>query len=235
MKSLSTSTLPVAARKTLVKLGADITVARKKRRISTLSMAERAFLSRSTLARIEKGDPSVSMGAYLSVLAILGLAKHLEQVADRTNDTLGLDLDEDRLPKRIRSGRRTRARSMNDVIQVHVEFYGKTHHVGYFRYHSNGHRPSSLFEYTDSWLSHREAFALDPANLQLTTGQHYLTSEKTALPGAIRDCAPDRWGRQLIRRAFQKMGHNRSLSELDYLLAINDYYQSWCSSLYARW
>ena len=72
-------------------------------------MAERAFLSRSTLARIEKGDPSVSMGAYLSVLAILGLAKHLEQVADRTNDTLGLDLDEDRLPKRIRSGRRTRA------------------------------------------------------------------------------------------------------------------------------
>ena len=110
MKSLSTSTLPVVARKALVILGADITVARKKRRISTASMAERAFLSRSTLARIEKGDPSVSMGAYLSVLAILGLAKHLEQVADRTNDTLGLDLDEDRLPKRIRSGSQIKIR-----------------------------------------------------------------------------------------------------------------------------
>ena len=104
MKSLSISTLPVAARKALAKLGADIAVARKKRRISTVSMAERAFLSRSTLARIEKGDPSVSMGAYLSVLAILGLVKHFGQVADRANDTLGLDLDEDRLPKRIRSG-----------------------------------------------------------------------------------------------------------------------------------
>ena len=110
MKSRSTSALPVAARKALAKLGADITVARKKRRISTVSMAERAFLSRSTLARIEKGDPSVSMGAYLSVLAILGLVRHIRQVADRTNDTLGLDLDEDRLPKRIRSGSQIKIR-----------------------------------------------------------------------------------------------------------------------------
>ena len=110
MKSLSIPTLPVAARKALAKLGADIAVARKKRRISTVSMAERAFLSRSTLARIEKGDPSVSMGAYLSVLAILGVVKHFGQVADRTNDTLGLDLDEDRLPKRIRFGSQIRIR-----------------------------------------------------------------------------------------------------------------------------
>ena len=110
MKSLSTSTLPFVARKALVKLGGDITVARKKRRISTASMAERAFLSRSTLARMEKGDPSVSMGAYLSALAILGLARHLGQIADRTNDTLGLDLDEDRLPKRIRSGSQIKIR-----------------------------------------------------------------------------------------------------------------------------
>ncbi len=111
MKSPAISTLTVTARKALVKLGADITVARKKRRISTVSMAERAFLSRSTLARIEKGDPTVSMGAYLSVLAILGLAKNLGQVADRTHDSLGLDLDEDRLPKRIRSGSQIKVRS----------------------------------------------------------------------------------------------------------------------------
>ena len=112
---------------------------------------------------------------------------------------------------------------MNEVIEVHVKFGGKTHLVGHLRYLGKAHRKSSLFEYTDSWLSYREAFALDPANLQLTTRQHYWTSEKTALPGAIRDCAPDRWGRQLVRRAFQKMGHARRLSELDYLLAINDY------------
>lgn len=112
---------------------------------------------------------------------------------------------------------------MNEVIEVHVKFGGKTHLVGHLRYLGKVHRKSSLFEYADSWLSYREAFALDPANLHLTRGQHYWTSEKTALPGAIRDCAPDWWGRQLVRRAFQRMGHNRSLSELDYLLAINDF------------
>ena len=112
---------------------------------------------------------------------------------------------------------------MNGVIEVHVKFNGRTHLVGHLRYLGKAQRQSSLFEYTDSWLSHLEAFALDPANLQLAARQHYWTSKKTALPGAIRDCAPDRWGRQLIRRAFRKMGDNRRLSELDYLLAINDY------------
>ncbi|MCY4379861.1 MAG: hypothetical protein OXC39_08585 [Candidatus Dadabacteria bacterium] len=106
MKSQAPQTLPRAARQALVKLGADIAVARKKRRISTVSMAERAFISRATLYKVEKGDPTVSMGIYATVLAILGLAKGLGQVADRINDVLGLDLDEDRLPKKIMSGRR---------------------------------------------------------------------------------------------------------------------------------
>lgn len=101
MKSQVTSTLPRAARHALVKLGRDIAVARKKRRISTVSMAERAFVSRSTYAKIENGDPTVSIGAYVTVLAILGLVESVGQLADRSNDTLGLDIDEDRLPRRI--------------------------------------------------------------------------------------------------------------------------------------
>lgn len=106
MKSQAPETLPRAARQALVKLGADITVARKKRRISTVSMAERAFISRATLYKVEKGDPTVSMGIYATVLAILGLAGGLAEVADRINDVLGLDLDEDRLPKKIMPERR---------------------------------------------------------------------------------------------------------------------------------
>lgn len=101
MKTRATRALPRTARRVLSKLGADISVARKKRRISTVSMAERAFISRSTLAKIEKGDPTVSMGAYLSVLAILGLVKDIGDVADRSRDTIGLNMEEDRLPQRI--------------------------------------------------------------------------------------------------------------------------------------
>jgi transcriptional regulator with XRE-family HTH domain len=106
MKTQATHTLPRIARQSLVKLGEDIAVARKKRRISTVSMAERAFISRGTLYKVEKGDPSVSMGVYATVLAILGLAEGLGDLADRSTDTLGLDIEEDRLPKRIQSKRR---------------------------------------------------------------------------------------------------------------------------------
>lgn len=108
MKSPAISTLPKPARNALVKLGGDIAVARKKRRISTVSMAERAFISRGTLYKVEKGDPSVSMGIYATVLAMLGLAEGLGDLADRRGDTLGLDIDEDRLPKKIQPARRKR-------------------------------------------------------------------------------------------------------------------------------
>lgn len=73
-------------------------------------MAERAFISRATLYKVEKGDPTVSMGIYATVLAILGLAGGLAEVADRINDSLGLDLDEDRLPKKIMPVRRVSRR-----------------------------------------------------------------------------------------------------------------------------
>ncbi len=110
MKSKAPVTLPRAARRALLKLGDDIVIARKKRRISTVSMAERAFISRGTLSRIEKGDPTVSMGAYLTVLAIFGLVERVGDLADRTSDAIGLDIDEERLPQRITEPRRRQKR-----------------------------------------------------------------------------------------------------------------------------
>jgi transcriptional regulator with XRE-family HTH domain len=108
MKTLATHALPRAAKQALAKLGADIAVARKKRRISTVSMAERAFISRGTLYKVERGDPSVSIAIYATVLAILGLADRLAQAADRRDDSLGLDIDEDRLPRKVQPRRRSR-------------------------------------------------------------------------------------------------------------------------------
>lgn len=65
-------------------------------------MAERADLSRSTLSKIEKGDPSVSLGGYATVLFVLGLTEHLSNLADANFDTIGRMLEEENLPKRIR-------------------------------------------------------------------------------------------------------------------------------------
>ena len=66
-------------------------------------MAERAFISRNTLYKLERGDPTVSMGIYATVLSILNLVENLSEVADRRKDELGLDIDEDNLPEKIRS------------------------------------------------------------------------------------------------------------------------------------
>ena len=80
---------------------------RAKTPISTVSMAERASASRSTYTKIEKGDPTVSMGAYVTVLAILELVDGVDDLADRSSDSLGLDLEEELLPPRIfRCGRK---------------------------------------------------------------------------------------------------------------------------------
>ena len=97
----TTSPLPGPVKVALKKLGADISDARKRRRVPTTLMAERAFISRSTLGRIEKGDPSVSLGNYAAVLFVLGLTDRLKNLVDANNDPVGRALEEERLPKRI--------------------------------------------------------------------------------------------------------------------------------------
>ena len=110
MKTRANQALPRVARQSLIKLGGDLALARRKRRISTVSMAERAFISRATLYKVERGDPSVSIGIYATVLAILGLADGLGRIADRGHDILGLDIEESRLPEKIRPRRRKGSR-----------------------------------------------------------------------------------------------------------------------------
>lgn len=111
---------------------------------------------------------------------------------------------------------------MTDTIEIYIDHTGETRLVGRCRYVAKHRGQSSVFEYADEWLGYSDAFALDPANLALEDRQIYTSTDKSALPGALRDTAPDRWGQQLIKRAFRKAGEERSLSEIDYLLAIND-------------
>ena len=103
--SRSKTALPQPVKRALRKLGTDISVARRRRTISTLLMAERAFITRNTLAKVEKGDPGVSLGIYASVLFVLGMTDRLAELVDPARDPLGQDLEENRLPKRVRMPR----------------------------------------------------------------------------------------------------------------------------------
>lgn len=76
----------------LEKMGENIKIARKRRKLTTIQVAERADISRSTLYLIESGNPSVAMGAYFNVLRVLGLQDDFLKLA--ADDELGRRLQD---------------------------------------------------------------------------------------------------------------------------------------------
>lgn len=98
----SVESIPLPVRHGLRKLGRDLAIARRKRGISTADMAERLFVSRDTLWRLERGDPTVALGTFVTAAFVLQLHDRLLNLASPETDALGLSLDERRLPKRIR-------------------------------------------------------------------------------------------------------------------------------------
>lgn len=97
--------LPLPAAHALRKLGRDLALARRKRGISTTEMAERLFVSRDTLWRMERGDPTVALGTLATAAFVLQLQDRLANLAAPASDAIALSLDENRLPKRIRRPR----------------------------------------------------------------------------------------------------------------------------------
>jgi transcriptional regulator with XRE-family HTH domain len=99
--------LPLPARTALAKLGADVSIARRLRGISVQLMADRAFVGRNTITRLERGDPGVSIGIYATVLFILGMADRLAMLVDPATDLAGLSRAETLAPKRPRKPKET--------------------------------------------------------------------------------------------------------------------------------
>ena len=102
--SRSSVVMPLPVRHALRRLGRDIRDARR-RRIPAAIAAQRASISRTTLVKIEKGDPGVAIGIYATVLFVLGMADRLGDLAAPKNDPVGLQLEEENLPQRIRVAR----------------------------------------------------------------------------------------------------------------------------------
>lgn len=94
--------LPLAVTHAVRQIGGDLRAARLRRRLRTKIVAERAQISVPTLLRIEKGDPSVSLGLYATVLWVLGLLAPLGEIASLSHDPTGLALEDEALPRRIR-------------------------------------------------------------------------------------------------------------------------------------
>jgi transcriptional regulator with XRE-family HTH domain len=102
MGSRAYEILPVAVQRSLRKLGRDIRVARKRRRLTVAMMMERVGVSKVTYLKVEKGEPGVGIGIYATALMALGLGTPLAEIADPAGDDEGLALEEARLPERVR-------------------------------------------------------------------------------------------------------------------------------------
>jgi len=83
--------LPSAAAAALRKLGADLAVARKRRKQPLRAWAARLDVSVPTLMRMEKGDAAVSIGVYATALWIINRQQALAAAADPKEDLAALE------------------------------------------------------------------------------------------------------------------------------------------------
>ena len=80
-RSTATDQLPPATLDALAKLGADLAVARLRRKESLASWATRMGVTVPTLMNMEAGEPSVSIGIYLTALWLIGRDSALGELA----------------------------------------------------------------------------------------------------------------------------------------------------------
>lgn len=91
-----------AVRETFSEVGKSLKTWRMLYKLKAVQVAERAGISLGTLHKIEKGDPSISIGAFLEVLNGLGLLESFAESLDPLNSDLGRMRINENLPKRIR-------------------------------------------------------------------------------------------------------------------------------------
>jgi transcriptional regulator with XRE-family HTH domain len=90
-RSAAIDALPPSVLAHLRQLGADLAIARKRRRESLKDWAQRIGVSEPTLTRMEKGDPSVSMGVYATALWLIGRSQAMAEFAAPEHDRGALE------------------------------------------------------------------------------------------------------------------------------------------------
>jgi transcriptional regulator with XRE-family HTH domain len=94
--------IPAPVSRALIKLGRDLSLARRRRRLSQGSFAERMGISLGTLKRLENGDPGVAIETVARALHVLGEIDRIDTLLDTSADELGLVLMDEQLPQRVR-------------------------------------------------------------------------------------------------------------------------------------
>lgn len=110
-------------------------------------------------------------------------------------------------------------------VRVYVSIDGDDVRAGHLYSHRRRGSESASFTYSDAYLAHPDAYALDP-QLPLVSGSQQ-TAVTLALFRAFADSSPDRWGRNLLLRrerirAREQQTTARTFGEFDFLLGVRD-------------
>jgi transcriptional regulator with XRE-family HTH domain len=103
--------MPRPVERGLRRLGRDISIARRVRRLSQEDLAQRIGTSVSTVRRMEDGYPGTALHTFLLALHVLGRLDDVVGVLVTENDALGMELVREQLPQRVRTSRSGKARA----------------------------------------------------------------------------------------------------------------------------
>lgn len=95
-KSRAIEGLPPGVSDLIRRIGSDLRTSRLRRGISQKLLAERMFVSRQTLSRVEQGDPTVSIGIYFACIFCLNRHNEIRDMMSLKNDCYGNMLEERR-------------------------------------------------------------------------------------------------------------------------------------------
>lgn len=88
-------------------MGESIRSARKRRDLTSLDFSERIGISHPTYMKIEAGDTSVSMAAWMAAIELLGMEKQIAESISPGNDKAGISMEVGGLKERVMKKRRS--------------------------------------------------------------------------------------------------------------------------------
>jgi transcriptional regulator with XRE-family HTH domain len=94
--------MPIPVDRAMKKIGADISLARRRRHISQASLAERIGASTMTVRRMEQGNPLIPLQYIARALHVFGELPRLNDLLDSAVDDIGLTLMNEKVPTRVR-------------------------------------------------------------------------------------------------------------------------------------
>lgn len=102
---MSDSPIPLPVERALRRMGQSLSLARRRRHLSQEALAERIGASVNTVRRMEDGHPGTALQHFARALQVFGALDQFENLMDTAQDSVGLNLMDEKLPLRVRTPR----------------------------------------------------------------------------------------------------------------------------------